>query len=259
TYSWLEHFDDDLEVLALEDRFETPGGYERVDVDNESFGAFLRRLPLRTDRTTVRAYDGTLLDSPSAAVVALDIGERDLQECADSAIRLHAEFLWLRDRRDELGYHFTSGDLSRWEDWQNGERYEISGADVRRVERSEVEPTRAHFREWLDTIFQYAGTRSLQHDTDPVEGQIRPGDLYVAPGSPGHAVIVLDVAENEAGDQIALLGQGFMPAQEFHVIRAPGLAAHNDVWFELPDSNKSHLNTPSWQPFDGDQARRFHQ
>ncbi|QDG50191.1 hypothetical protein FIV42_05435 [Persicimonas caeni] len=255
-YPWLSGMDADLQVVPLSQRFNPPAGYSRVSVGEGSFAQFLRGLPVRVDRTGVLSYRGRRLSSPSAAIVAIDVGERNLQQCADSAIRLHAEYLWSRGEAQRLGYHFTSGDETRWEDWQKGERYVISGSKVERVRRGAVANSHAQFRRWLDTVFMYAGTRSLRFDSQPVAGPIAPGDFFVAPGSPGHAVIVLDVARNEDGHRVALLGQGFMPAQDLHVIRSRGDHVEDRVWFVLPKEGEK-LATPSWRPFSRGQARRF--
>ncbi len=255
-YPWLHAFDADLDVVPLSKHFAPPRGYTRVELDGGSFGRFLRDLPVRSDRTNVLSYRGRPLSSPSAAIVALDVGERDLQQCADTAIRLHAEYLWSAGKYARLGYHFTSGDQTRWTDWQRGERYRISGSKVQRVHRGAVAHTHAQFRRWLDTVFMYAGTRSLRFDSEAVEGAIEPGDFFVAPGSPGHAVIVLDVAHKADGKRVALLGQGFMPAQDLHVIRGQDSDVKNGVWFELPDQGET-IDTPSWRPFSRSEARRF--
>lgn len=259
-YAWLndEAFAGQ-KFMRLADRFPEPSGFSRIALAEGSYAAFLRGLPLRTDRKTVLSYTGERLASPSAAVIAMDVGERNLQQCADTAIRLHAEYLWSSGRRDQLGYHFTSGDKTRWRAWKNGERFKVAGSKVTRIRRAQPNDTRAEFRRWLDTVFMYAGTRSLRLDSKSVApDNITPGDFFVAPGSPGHAVVVLDIAEDPDGRRIALLGQGFMPAQELHVIRANAGAPKviDRVWFLLPEAGEE-LDTPSWQPFSSAQARRF--
>jgi hypothetical protein len=40
-------------------------------------------------------------------------------------------------------------------------------------------------------------------------------------GSPGHAVLVLDVAKTANGETCFLIGQSYMPAQQFHVLQNP--------------------------------------
>jgi hypothetical protein len=98
-YPWLTH----AEVAAgssLRDRFTAPAGFVRVDVAPRSFGGWLRALPLAPPGTPVRSFDGRVIlpegHESLAAVVTLDVGDRDLQQCADSVIRLHAEWLFAR-------------------------------------------------------------------------------------------------------------------------------------------------------------------
>ena len=244
--------------VRLADAFSPPPGFRRVDLEADAFGTWLRGLPLRADRTTVLSFRGEPLRSPSAAVVAMDVGSKNLQQCADSAIRLHAEWLWAIRRTDDLAYHFTSGDEVHYPSWVLGERISVDGAQVRRGEGPSRRDDHTSFRAWLDLVFMYAGTRSLARDSVPVEPrEIAPGDFFVAPGSPGHAVVVLDVAKHRDGRRVALLGQGFMPAQEFHVLRSEGRHVVNGTWFLLPETADDVLRTPSWKPFAGADARRF--
>ena len=257
-YPWLSEDSSGLtEVRALDLRFQPPEGFRRVPVSADTFGAWLRGLPVRTDRTEVLAYDDTPLDRPSAAVLLMDVGSRDLMQCADSLIRLHAEFLWSKGRSDEAGYRFTSGELSRWSDWQDGERFTIEGNRVRRRRGSPRTDDHRSYRRWLDLIFTYAGTASLARDTPvvPPSQKLHAGDFFVDPGFPGHAVILLDIAEDESGRRLALVGQGFMPAEELHVVRSS--AAIDGVWFPLPRNVSEVLDTPSWDPFARTDARRF--
>lgn len=246
-------FQTHADVVSLQQRYDVPSGFERVAVEPGSFGAWLRALPLRTDRQVVHAYDGRRLASPASALIAIDTGKRDLQQCADSIIRLHAEYLWSKGRRDALRYHFTSGDEVRYTDWVRGERLDVSGAKVARRAGERRADSHASLRAWLDLVFMYAGTRSLHRDSTSVAPtDVAPGDFFVAPGSPGHAVIVLDVAVARDGRRKALLAQGFMPAQDMHVIKTG-----SGVWFDLPDTADGALKTPSWRAFRGAEARRF--
>ena len=256
--AWFAHLDAALPPYEpINVRYEPPRGYRRLPAEPGTFSHWLRALPIRTDRMQVLSYAGRPLARPSAGIVLMDVGTRDLMQCADSVIRLHAEFLWASGRAREAAYRFTSGDNSRWVDWVSGERFVIAGSTVRRVNGSGRGKGHASYRQWLDLVFTYAGTRSLARDTprpsvtDPVEV----GDFYVEAGSPGHAVIVLDVVENAAGERLALLGQGFMPAEDIHVLRSP--KAVDGVWFSLPDTAESVLDTPSWQPFSAGSRRRF--
>lgn len=259
-YPWLDTMADAgplPPLIRLDTRFPTPDGFTRVPVEPGSYAAWLRGLPVRTDRTHVLAYDGRRLFRPSAAIVALDVGDRDLQQCADTVIRLHAEYRWHRGEADRVAYHFTSGDRSGWRDWRRGERFRIRGATVERYRGQARSNTWKSWRGWLTHLFRYAGTQSLRLDSDPLgDRPFAAGDFMVHPGGPGHAVVVLDVAAHPDGRRVALIGQGFMPAEDLHVLQMPG--ALNDVWFSLPAPGEGPIQTPSWpQPFGRAQARRF--
>jgi hypothetical protein len=207
-------------------RFPAPAGFARVDVDAASFGAFLRRLPLLPPGSPVRAYDGRVLVAPWAeAVVDLDVGRRDLQQCADSALRLYAEFRRAAGRVDDLSFHATSGDPLPWRRYAHHERPFVDGNHVRwraaRPDAAGAAPSSSSspaFRAWLDVVFTWAGSQSLRLDTQAVRGATAPGDLFVLPGSPGHVLVVVDVARDGAGGERLLLGEGYMPAQSFHLL-----------------------------------------
>src|SRR5262249_12957113 len=101
-----------------------PAGFRRVDAARQSFGEWLRGLPLRPGRPDVRLVNGQLKGNQQAqyAVVDIDVGRRDLQQCADAVIRLRAEYLFATRRTDAIAFHFTSGDVASWADWRAGLR-----------------------------------------------------------------------------------------------------------------------------------------
>ncbi len=69
-----------------------PPGYHRTESNPSYFASWLRKLPLKKDRT-VHLYDGSLKRNQDAQFAVLDIsvGHRDLQQCADAVMRLRAE------------------------------------------------------------------------------------------------------------------------------------------------------------------------
>lgn len=253
-YPWQLPESNEPTVAPLASYASTPADYERVSLEPGTFPAFIRHLPIRLDRTTVKAYNGKRLGSPSAGVVALPLIGRDLQQCADTIIRLRAEYLWQAGHQQRIGFHFTSGDRSTWPAWREGERFRITGARVERYQGAARDTGRANFRAYLEHLFTYAGTLSLSRDARALRANepTMPGDFFLDPGSPGHVVLVLDVAVDEDGDRVALIGQSFMPAQEFHLVEGN----EGRVWFDLP-RNGGQLETPSWEPFGRDQRWRF--
>ncbi|WP_224244411.1 DUF4846 domain-containing protein [Hyalangium gracile] len=251
-YPWLAK---DVKVRPLEATFPAPPGYTRVAVEPSTFGAWLRGLPLRPEGTPVRDFQGGQVlagdDSRLAAVAELEVGTANLQQCADSIIRLHAEWLWAQGQKERIAYRFTSGDLASWTRYAAGERAKISGSKVKWVRGANADSSRAAFRSYLDLVFTYAGTLSLQAEKKrPSREDVRPGDFFVLGGSPGHAVLVLDVAVNAEGKRLALLGQGFIPAQDFQVLSP----AQDGPWFSL---DGEEVATPFWKPFPWSSLRRL--
>ncbi len=73
-------------------------------------------------------------------------------------------------------------------------------------------------------------------------------------------MVLLDTATAPDGRRVGLLGQGYMPAEDFHVLTMPLPTGNNGdadrVWFTLPGPGES-LSSPSWRPFARGEARRF--
>ena len=258
THPWLTSMNAEVPHVPLDERFAPPVGFTRVPVEPGSFAEFLRTLPIRTDRQVVLDYRSRPLQRPAAAVVYLDVGETDSQQCADTAIRLHAEWRFGRGEAAQSAYHFTSGDRVRFADWVAGERVVAAGRGITRHRGAPRAAGHASFRAWLALVFRYAGTQSLRLDTTavPEDAALEAGDVFVDPGSPGHAVVLLDVAGAPDGRRVALVGQGYMPAEDLHVLGAGPPATLEGVWFVLPEAG-GQLATPSWRAFSRAAARRF--
>ena len=223
-----------------------------------SFATWLRALPLRPGRPGVRLFDGSLKRNQSAhhAVFDLDVGSRDLQQCADAVIRLRAEYLFSRLSEadcDDVSFNFTSGDAARWSDWRRGIRPRVSGNAVSWNQTAPADDSYASFRRYLDTVFTYAGTHSLARELHPVPdpSRVEPGDVFIQGGFPGHAVLVVDVAEDDRGRRVFLLAQSYMPAQDIHLLRNP---ASQSPWYAARSAGE--LQTPEWL-FDVTDLRRF--
>lgn len=252
-YAWLTPT---RAVLPLAEALPAPEGYTRLPVEPGSFGAWLRGLPVRPPGTPVRDFRGEEIlpaGHPALGAVAeLDVAPVNLQQCADSIIRLHAEWLWSRREPEKIAYRFTSGDVAAWSKYAAGERARVSGSKVTWVKNGPVDASRTAFQRYLDLVFTYAGTLSLETvKPRPSREDVRPGDFFVLGGSPGHAVLVLDVARDARGRRVALLGQGFIPAQDFHVLSPGGDLA---PWFSLDGDT---VATPFWKPFPWTALRRW--
>jgi len=240
----------------LAERIPPPPGCQRVELPPDSFGAWLRQLPLKPGRPPVHLYDGTrkVQQQHHQAVIDLPIGHRDLQQCADAIIRLRADYLLASHRPDEICFAFTSGDLACWQHWVAGFRPSVQGRDVTWFQITAVDSSQANFWSYLETVFLYAGSYSLSRELEPVGEwtELTAGDVFIRGGFPGHAVLVVDVAVDQQEQRYFLLAQSFMPAQEIHILRAPGQAT--SPWYSVVTNEQ--LRTPEWT-FAVDELRRF--
>ena len=83
--------------------------------------------------------------------------------------------------------------------------------------------------------------------------------MLIQGGYPGHAVLVLDVAVARDGRRWLLLGQSYMPAQQFHVLRnLSSSSSASSPWYDASALRSAPgLQTPEWRPFVARDVRRF--
>lgn len=231
---------------SLAERFPPPSGFVRVETEPASFGAWLRGLPLLPEGTEVLLFNGATKANQAvhAAVVDLDVGDADLQQCADAVMRLRAEWLYGSGRALEVRFADTAkGAPMPFERWANGERPKPLGKALVWSRTAASDDSRASFRRYLDSVFTWAGTASLEKQlTKKPVAEVAPGDVLIKGGFPGHAVLVLDVVRNpKTKEQRLLLGQSYMPAQNFHVLKSKS----GEAWFPAPMKDTPY-ETPEW-------------
>ena len=106
----------------------------------------------------------------------------------------------------------------------------------------------------LDNVYMYAGTASLAQQLKrrrPDAVQI--GDMYLQGGHPGHAVLIVDLAEHPKHGTLALLAQSYMPAQQPHILKNV-FDRSLSPWFKVPTSGSMY--TPEWT-FKATDIHRF--
>lgn len=212
----------DPESDTIQTRFRPPAGYARKAVDG--YGEFLRNQKLLPHGSPILLYNGekSAVQDWHVAVLALSVGDRDLQQCADAALRLRCEYLFSIGQYDKINYHLTNGDEFSYSKWREGYRLEVEGNTTRMVKAAKPDGSYEAFYDYMQVLFNYASTRSLYPESTPIPREdIQPGDILIFAGSPGHCIIIMDVCENELGEKAILLGQSNMPAQQVHIICPP--------------------------------------
>lgn len=236
-------------------RIPAPSGATRMNVPDGSFAAYLRSLPLLPQGSAVHTYDGGLKHRQDvhAAVLDISVGHRDLQQCADAVIRLRAEYLFAQERYDEIAFDFTNRFRAEFKRWRQGERITVSGNTCTWVRTAKPDTSREALLSYLRTVFTYAGTLSLSRELRPASHlPMAIGDVFIQGGSPGHAIIVLDLARMADGRNAFLLAQSYMPAQQIHVLRNLAQPEHG-AWFIEGEDDR--LRTPEWTFSWGDRKR----
>ena len=219
-------------------RIPAPQGYKRVEVAEGSFAHFLRNLPLKPAGSNLHYYNGQVKERKYAgAVVDMDFGKSANEQCADAIIFLRASYLWKTRQYAKINFNFTNGFKAEYAKWAQGYRIRNNKTWVK---TQKADYGYQSFRKYLHLVFQYAGTASLSQELKPIgrcwATDIQAGDVIIKGGFPGHAEIVVDVAENEKGERVVLLAQSFMPAQEIEIF---------PQWFS-PSANGTRLVTPAW-------------
>jgi Domain of unknown function (4846) len=201
-----------------------PDGYERVKTGSHSFAAWLQKVSLKENKT-VFLFNGAEKINQQAQFAVLDIsvGNKNLQQCADAVMRLRAEYLFAEKRFDEI--IFTDNEQGNY---------------------SFTSPfTKENFVKFMERVFGMCGSASLSKQLKRVINfsAIQAGDVLIRGGFPGHAVMVMNVAENRAGKKIFLLAQSYMPAQDIHVLINP---SHENLspWYEINNTDK--IITPEY-------------
>lgn len=237
------------------DSIPVPAGFTRVETSG--FGLYLRSLPLKPEGSKVHLYNGhvKLYQRGAYAVVDMEIGNRDLQQCADACIRLRAEYLWREKKYSDIHFNFTNGFKAEYAKWTEGYRISVSGNTVSWYQAGGPDYSYKAFRKYLDMVFSYAGTASLSRELVPVSlADVQIGDVFIIGGHPGHAMMIVDMASDGKGRKAILVAQSYMPAQEIHVVTNLRDKAHSP-WY-IFDDTVTEFDFPEWS-FSSGEIKRF--
>jgi len=247
----------DSEGNTIAERFNVPEGFTRIKTDSVSFGSYLRNLPLKDAGKKVLYFDGSTKNKNNVydAVVNLPIGKRDLHQCADAVMRLRAEYFFNHEKYDSIHFNFTNGFRADYSNWRKGNRIAVSGNNVSWKHSASPSTSYEDFWKYLEMVFSYAGTASLEKEMKAISlKEMKIGDVFIKGGFPGHAVIVVDMAENKtSGKKVFLLAQSYMPAQEIQILKNPN-SLEIGPWYSTEISDE--LRTPEWI-FKKNELKRF--
>jgi hypothetical protein len=215
-----------------------PTGYHRLKVAQVSFGEWLRSVALKKT-LTVYLYNGKPKANQDAQFAVLDIsvGHEDLQQCADAVMRLRAEYLYSRGEYGAITFYTEQGVRLNFFEWAGDHGAVVDNGRV-------FNAGRGMFDRYLRAVFSFCSTRTLGRQLVPASySTIEPGDVLIRSGLPGHAMLVIDVAEDGQGSRIYLLAQSYMPAQDIHIVKNP--TDDLSPWYRV-DSTLGIVATPEY-------------
>ncbi|MEP5339932.1 MAG: DUF4846 domain-containing protein [Algibacter sp.] len=209
--------------LTIKTRVNIPEGYKRVEYSKGSFQEYLRNYKLKLFGSKIINYDDSEYYWQFGHIGILDIPvpKNGLQQCADALIRIRSEYLWDNDRKDEIGFNFTSGHYCSWKQYAEGYRPKIKGNKVTFHKTVSKNHSKENFYKYLNLIYMYSGTLSLYNELPKINNanDLKIGDMLIRGGSPGHIVMICDEVINTKGDKLFLLFQGNTPAQSVHLVK----------------------------------------
>lgn len=254
-FPWLKDYSVENTIV---NRIFTPNGYKRIEYKEATFEHWLRHLPLLKGNPKVLLYDGSEKGNQTAHayVLDIDVGTKDLQQCADATMRLRAEYLFSNGKKDSISFNYTNGAKVPYSKWRNGYMPVPKSGGVDWKVSSNAGEGYEKFKAYMIQVFNYAGTLSLSKELKTIKlEQLRPGDLFIKGGSPGHAVMVMDMAiNNETGDKVFLLSQSYMPAQNIQLLKNPS-NSNLSPWYSISEIDL-YINTPEWT-FERNQVMRW--
>ena len=229
----------DSACSTIHKRFLAPAGYETFSSESNSFAEYLQTLPLKPMGSQVKHYDGgnKINRNVYCSVIDQDIDPVNLQQCADAVMRLRGEYLFKQNKYKEIHFNFLS-----------------DGKERHFIDYAKGDYSYAKFRKYMKYIFSYANTASLREElyTRAIY-KMQIGDVLIQKGNPyGHAVLVVNMASDSAGNKLFMLAQSYMPAQETQI-----LVNRNDKslspWYPLKEGE---IITPEWR-FTSADLRHF--
>lgn len=244
------------EGRTLEERIRPPYGYERQKEDGNSLASFLREYPLKKDGKPVLLYNGEKKQNQNAhvAVFKLPLENEDLQQCADSVIRIYAEYFWHTKQKERISFRFVDGFQADYDRWRKGDRIRVGESQSSWVSGGTPDDSYEAFVKYLRIVFAYASTLSMEEESKKIElSNMKVGDIFLRAGSPGHVVMIVDMCKGKDGKKAFLLGQGYMPAQEFQLLRNP---EHEENPWYYEEEISYPLDTPEYS-FEKGSLRRL--
>jgi len=169
-------------------------------------------------------------------------------------MRVYGEYYYGKKAYDKITFPLGNGFIADFDKWRRGYSISVSGNKIAWVYSSKNDSSYDSFKRFMRIVFVYSGTLNMDYSSKKIKlAEAKVGDIFVRGGSPGHVVMIADICKNKKGKKAYLLAQGYLPAQEFQLLKNPLHEA--DPWY-YEDEIKYPLRTPEYS-FDKGSLRRY--
>lgn len=237
-------------AMTVKTRFVPPDGYTRVECEEGSFGAYLQNFKLKEYGVQPEYYNGNTNGCAGGLIAVFDQDVTQWQQCADSCMRLWAEYQFENENYNKISFDFLTGFKCDFANWAEGYRVKVTGSSCEWVKKKDPDYSYENLQDYLEFVYQYANTESLQNQLPQVGiDDVRVGDVFVITSSQmnsslGHAVFVADMCENEAGEKLYLIFEGTTPASQ--IALAYSIESPYGYWHKLDSDNTLSITKNSY-------------
>ena len=247
--------------MNIEDRITVPEGYIRPPFPENTFQYYLRTLPLKGADAKVVKYDGydKFFDCYDAVLDVNFQKDVDLIHGEHAVQLLRSKYLYESSKYELINFSFDDNRDLNFQEYGDGYRWVWQDSAYVKIETATSNFSENTFNEYLNEVFNNSTARGLMADTRGIKfSEISTGDVFIQPGNKhakGHAVIVLDlIVDPMTGERLVLLGQGFNPTQDIHILRNP-FETDISPWYRV-DEDSFYFTTIQWN-FRKKHSRRF--
>lgn len=99
----------------------------------------------------------------------MEVEDGDLQQCADSVIRLYAEYFYQSKQYDKMDFHLVNGFSVEYSKWRQGMRVSVDGNSTSWVSQESPSDSKQSFEKYLRFVFAYASTLSVEKESKEIE------------------------------------------------------------------------------------------
>ncbi|MFV0176321.1 DUF4846 domain-containing protein [Empedobacter falsenii] len=223
--------------LKIFKRFDTPPNFSRNQNYN-NFGKWLNNISLKNSNTPVYTFDGQKKPNPNIYVGVLDLEQpkKNVQFNANAVMSLRLEYFYRSKKYLEMD-----------------KLAKVSTQPIPYSKYVDVDHSYSKYIEYLQYYLENTNSNTMSELMKPINVKdLQIGDVFLQKGSiKNHAVIVMDLAEDNLGNKLFILAQSYYPSQDLQIITNPS----NDLISPWYMAKEGVLLTPEWRFLTSDLMR----